>query len=288
MDIQDPNDPTPDAPTAGADAGGAITPEEMAQARQWADAYVAQHQIPVGYGDARDLMNYYAQQRQAGVSHDAAMQQVPGMLGWDTYQAPPAAGAGATTGSGGSGSNGWGANSFTQPFGQQWQPPGQQAMPTLPGYAKPPAFSFKDFVAPTEAEAGNEAGYKFGLQQGEQALQNSAAARGILNTGMTLKDILDYGRNAATQQYGNVWNRSAQAYAMNRGNALDTYNVNYGTQYKDPYAAQLVGYQTDAAATQRANEFNTNTSLSKWWDDYQIYRNQQNDSWNKVFGVATA
>jgi hypothetical protein len=46
--------------------------------------------------------------------------------------------------------------------------------------------------------------YQFRLGEGERALQQSAAARGVLRTGGTLKDILGYGQNFASQEYGNV------------------------------------------------------------------------------------
>jgi hypothetical protein len=88
-----------------------------------------------------------------------------------------------------------------------------------PVYTPPPAFK-----APTLDEAANQPGYQFGLQQGEQALQQSAAARGVLRTGGTLKGILDYGRNAATQNYANVL-----------GQNLGVYNTNLATQYQQPF-----------------------------------------------------
>lgn len=50
-------------------------------------------------------------------------------------------------------------------------------------------------------------GYQFALDQGSQALQRSAAARGILNSGATAKALTDYGQGMAAQQYGNYFNR---------------------------------------------------------------------------------
>lgn len=51
--------------------------------------------------------------------------------------------------------------------------------------------------------------YTFTLDQGLKALQNSAAARGILNSGATAKAITQYGQGLASQQYGNYFNRLA-------------------------------------------------------------------------------
>lgn len=93
--------------------------------------------------------------------------------------------------------------------------------------ATPSPFSFDQFKGPTPEEAANDPGYQFGVQQGEQALTQNRAARGTLNTGGTLKDILDYGRNAATQQWQQVWNRDAAAYGLNRDTAKDVYDRSY-------------------------------------------------------------
>ena len=83
----------------------------------------------------------------------------------------------------------------------------------------------------------------FGIDQGEKALQQSAAARGTLNTGGTLKDILDYGRNAATQGYQGAFDRSLNSYVTNFGNALAGYNSRYQTQYLNPYQQAFQQYQ---------------------------------------------
>lgn len=74
------------------------------------------------------------------------------------------------------------------------------------------------FSAPTAAEAANTPGYQFQVQQGQNALQNSAAARGgLLSTG-TAKNLLNYTNGLASTNYQNTYN-----------NALQTYNTNLGT-----------------------------------------------------------
>jgi hypothetical protein len=49
--------------------------------------------------------------------------------------------------------------------------------------------------------------YQWRLQQGEKALQASAAAKGSLMTGQGLADINNYAQNSASQEYGNAFNR---------------------------------------------------------------------------------
>lgn len=57
----------------------------------------------------------------------------------------------------------------------------------------------------------NTNAYKFRFNQGQQALERSAAARGMLNSGNTLAALADYGQGLASQEYGNEFNRLSQA-----------------------------------------------------------------------------
>lgn len=51
--------------------------------------------------------------------------------------------------------------------------------------------------------------YKFRFNQGQQALERSAAAKGMLNSGNTLAELANYGQGAASQEYGNEFGRLA-------------------------------------------------------------------------------
>lgn len=166
-----------------------------------------------------------------------------------------------------------------------------------PAWKAPPAFSYQDFAAPTIDEAAKQPGYAFGVQQGEQALQQSRAAQGLLRTGGTLKDILDYGRNAATQNYGNVLQQDLGIYNTNRAGAVQTYNTNYQTQYVDPYQAQYgaakdalaqanLGYQTNAANAQHVSDQQWNTDWSKFINSEDVWYNNQNAPFSKYLSLA--
>lgn len=151
-----------------------------------------------------------------------------------------------------------------------------------PDYTPPPAFSFDDYHLPTYEEAQNEPGYKFSLDQGRNAVERGAAARGTLNTGGTLMDVWDYGANRGAQNYQNVVDRSMSTYGIRRANAVGNYNTNYQTQYTDPYNikndaavkgfdAEMTGYKTQAAAGQHQNDMNTSNSWNQYlfgWDNY--------------------
>lgn len=52
----------------------------------------------------------------------------------------------------------------------------------------------------------NSTGYQFGLQQGQQAITGSNAAKGLLNSGATAKALDQFGTNYANTQYANYLN----------------------------------------------------------------------------------
>jgi hypothetical protein len=166
---------------------------------------------------------------------------------------------------------------------------------TAPKFEKPPAFSYADFVNPTAADVYNDPGFQFRRDEGANALLRSKAAQGTLNTGGALSDFLKLNQSFANQEYGSVWDRAANAYSMNRQNALSNYNTNYGTQTKDPYqfnyqasldefAPKMAAYGIQAQAGQRANELNQSYSWQRWLEDER--RRQQ--GFQNQFQIASA
>jgi hypothetical protein len=131
----------------------------------------------------------------------------------------------------------------TGPFTKPW--PG-----TFPEFQKAPAFT------PTsEADVFADPGYKFRLDQGQKALTNSQAARGLANTGGSIKDF-----DMFTQSYAS--NEFANADARRRND----YSLNYGSQYLDPYT---FAYQNAL-------------------QNYNVFRNRQNDSFDKIYSTNNA
>ena len=70
-------------------------------------------------------------------------------------------------------------------------------------------FSMADFEA--------DPGYAFRLSEGLKALDAGAAARGGLLSGNAIRGGINYGQNAASQEYTNAFNR----YQVNRANQLN-------------------------------------------------------------------
>lgn len=52
-------------------------------------------------------------------------------------------------------------------------------------------------------------GYQFALDEGQKAIERSAAARGNLLSGSTLKELERFSQGVADQRYGDYWNRLA-------------------------------------------------------------------------------
>lgn len=108
------------------------------------------------------------------------------------------------------------------------------------GFQPPPRFNPTMFSAPSQEDALNEAGYQFRSSEGQKGLERSAAARGLLRTGGTLKDLAAWNQNFASEEYSNVFNRALQAY---------------GAQYqaeRDMFAPQFADWQARFGAEQAA------------------------------------
>ena len=83
---------------------------------------------------------------------------------------------------------------------------GDTAAPTYGKYARD--FSMQDYTA--------DPGYGFRFSEGLKALDRTAAARGGLLSGSTLKNAQRFGQDQASQEYQNAFNR----YQINRTNQL--------------------------------------------------------------------
>lgn len=115
----------------------------------------------------------------------------------------------------------------------------------------------QQFTAPTAAEAAQYPGYQFGLQQGEGALQNSAAARGSLQSGNTQEALNNYAQQYAQNDYTNVYNQAQQQYQQNYGifenNQTNEYNRLAGISGTGQTAATTLGTEGQQAASTAAN-----------------------------------
>lgn len=104
-----------------------------------------------------------------------------------------------------------------------------------------PKFDYKDFVPPTYESAMADPGYQFALKEGLGSMEKSAAAKGVLRTSGTLKDMMQWGQGAAAQQYGDVYNRALQTFGTNYGIAKDVFAPQYGS-WQTIYGGNLQKY----------------------------------------------
>ena len=69
--------------------------------------------------------------------------------------------------------------------------------------------------------------YQFRMDQGRQAIERGAAAKGTLLTGGTLKDLTAFGQGLASQEYGNEWDRQRNLWLDSAG----LFNQNGSNQF---------------------------------------------------------
>ena len=70
------------------------------------------------------------------------------------------------------------------------------------------AQGYGSLAGPTRvANVAADPGYKFGMDQGLQALNSQLTARGMRNSGAALKAATRYGNDYASTKYGDAWNR---------------------------------------------------------------------------------
>lgn len=80
----------------------------------------------------------------------------------------------------------------------------------------------------------NSPGYRFRLQQGQQALDAGLAARGGMGSGKSMAAANEYGQNFASNEYNNRLNQlaglsgSGQTMSQNMGSLGANYAQNYG------------------------------------------------------------
>ena len=127
--------------------------------------------------------------------------------------------------------------------------------------------------------------YQFRLQQGQDAIQSSAAAKGGLLTGATLKALQNYGQESASQEYSNAYNRfnADQTNRYNRLSNLVGIGQNAAVQVGNAGAqtAQAVANNTMAGANSIAagqvasanNWANTANNLGSMATSYAMMKN---------------
>lgn len=112
---------------------------------------------------------------------------------------------------------------------QPWRQAGASALnqlqSKLPELSR--SFTMQDFMS-------GDPGYQFRMDQGQQALEKSAAARGGLMNGGTMKALARYGQDYASNEYQNAYNRF-------NNDRNTTYNMLSGLAGTGQAAASQIG-----------------------------------------------
>jgi hypothetical protein len=114
-------------------------------------------------------------------------------------------------------------------------------------------------------------GYQFQLQQGLQEVNNSAAAKGSLMSGRTLKELNNYAQGQASTGFSDAWNRGQQAYQ--NAFARKQQQFQQGQQgYADEFGRRQLQFQQGQDALQNA---------------YNRYGQNQNNTYNRLSPLAS-
>lgn len=124
-----------------------------------------------------------------------------------------------------------------------------------------------DFEAPNPEDVFNDPSFRFRMGEGIKALERSAAARGTLLTGGTLKDIGSWVSDYSSSEYDKIYDRarsedemrygrSAGEYDIARNNALTRYGLdreNFWANQDRPFAKWMQLLGIGVGATNAAN-----------------------------------
>lgn len=128
---------------------------------------------------------------------------------------------------------------------------------------------FKSWLSDPNAVTSDPS-YKWRLNQGTEALENSAAARGGLLSGNTGKALQDYGQNAASQEYGAQFQRWMEQLGLgqNATNARSSIAMNKGKTLGGMQAGawqQFFNNELAAIGEGRAAAGQLNSMIQSWF-----------------------
>jgi hypothetical protein len=128
----------------------------------------------------------------------------------------------------------------------------------VPGYD--PASAMKNFGA---SDFQADPGYAFRLSEGMKALDRTAAARGGLLSGATLKGAQRYGSDLASQEYQNAFNRyqaNRALQAQEYGNAFNRFQTERTNTLAPLQSLAGVGQSATQQAQQASQNYATGTA----------------------------
>lgn len=154
---------------------------------------------------------------------------------------------------------------YLAPFTQTFAP--RTPSYSQPNYLQAPAFEgFDPFSGPTAQDLYADPSYTLRRDEGANSIMNNRAARGIWNTGGSLKNFLKYNSDFASTEYKNLWDRDYNLWGANNQNKLSKYNTNLNSQFNIPNE-----WNYRASQDTRAQD---NVDFGHDFDVFQDTRNQ--------------
>lgn len=99
-------------------------------------------------------------------------------------------------------------------------------------------------------------GYEFRVKEGQKALERSAAAKGTLLTGGTLKGLNQYAQNVASDEYQTIYNRKFNEWQTDYNKAQAEYTQKY------------------------------NKAIGEYQQAFNVFSNNQGNIYNRLAGLA--
>lgn len=156
---------------------------------------------------------------------------------------------------------------------KKWREAGESALGRLVDPSMMRTFQASDFQ--------KDPGYDFRLQQGQRGLEASAAARGNLNSGATLKALQRYGQDYASNEYLNAYNRfnNDRDQSFNKlssiaglGQSANNQVGNAGQNYANQYSQNQMGMANANAANMISQSNNFNNLIGQGVTAYGLYK----------------
>lgn len=172
------------------------------------------------------------------------------------------AGQGATTGLHDVGLAGQYDTSF-DPY-QQYQT--NSSVPEYTPFGVDPMSVYQQTTQPFEFNPEDDPSYQFRLQQGIDAIEGSAAARGGLFSGQTGKDLMEYGQGLASDSYKDAFSRDLAT----KGQVGQAYGLAAGQNIAD----------------QRENLARRQMGQSEYYNALTADSARRQDAFNRTMGLA--
>lgn len=139
-------------------------------------------------------------------------------------------------------------------------------------------------LAPTDSgnpmDFFDDEGYKFRLGEGKKGIENSAASRGGLLSGNTLKGLEKYAGDLATDEYGKAYTRYADKRNFDLG--ANQWDTNFGFAANKDLRDYATGVSQWGANFDRAGN-QWERSFDRAGDQWNKTFDRSGDQWNQAF-----